>query len=122
MPRPRSENELESLRAQAAALDQKIKDVAARDRARKAAEDHRRWLLAGQVAVQMMQEAPDGDVFRQIMRALDRHVKSASDRALFGLPSTSAPNGKGPDAAKPGASNEPKPSARAPKPGTSSGD
>jgi hypothetical protein len=122
MPRPRSENELESLRAQAAALDQKIKDIAARDRARKAAEDHRRWLLAGQVAVQMMQEAPDGDVFTQIMRALDRHLKSASDRALFGLAAASATNGKGADGAKPGASNEPKPSVRAAKPGTGSGD
>lgn len=94
MARPKSGNELESLRAQAAALEQKIKEVAAREKAKKAADDHRRWLLAGQAAVQMMQETPDGAFFRALMDRLDRHARSASDRALFGLPAPSAADGK----------------------------
>jgi hypothetical protein len=92
MPRPRSENELETLRAQAEALERRIKEVAAREKAKKATEDHRRWLLAGQVAVQMMQEKPDGDFFRAMMDLLDRHARTASDRALFGLASVRADN------------------------------
>jgi hypothetical protein len=89
MPRPRSEDELESLKAQAAVLEEKIKEVAAREKARKAAEDHRRWLLAGQVTIQIMQDAPDSEFFRTVMKALDRVAKSTSDRVLFGLPSVS---------------------------------
>jgi hypothetical protein len=87
MPRPRSESELELLEAQREALDRKIKEVAAREKAKKAAEDHRRWLLAGQVAVQHMQGEPDGQFFKTMMGLLDQHARSASDRALFGLTS-----------------------------------
>ena len=93
MPRPRSDNELESLEAQREALEQKIKEVAAREKAKKAAEDHRRWLLAGQVAVQQMQAAPESEFFKVMMRLLDAHARSAADRALFGLPSPKASNG-----------------------------
>jgi hypothetical protein len=86
MPRPKSENELEALRAQAAALEQKIKEVAAREKAKKAAEDHRRWVLAGQVAIQQMQAAANGEFFKTMMGLLNEHARSAADRALFGLP------------------------------------
>jgi hypothetical protein len=97
MPRPRSGTELESLEAQREALERKIKEVAAREKAKKAAEDNRRWQLAGQVAVQQMQAAPDGEFFKVMMRALEQHARSASDRALFGLPSPKAANGAGGD-------------------------
>jgi hypothetical protein len=97
MPRPRSESELELLEAQREALDRKIKEVAAREKAKKAAEDNRRWLLAGQVAVQKMQDEPNGEFFNVMMRALEKHARSAADRALFGLPSPKAVNGAGGD-------------------------
>jgi hypothetical protein len=85
MPRPRSGNELKALEAQREELERKIKEVAAREKARKAAEDHRRWLLAGQVAVQQMQAAPNSDFFKTMMGLLNEHARSASDRGLFGL-------------------------------------
>lgn len=85
MPRPRNENALEALEAQREALDRKIKEVAAREKAKKAAEDHRRWLLAGQVAVQRMQDAPGSDFFNTMMGLLNEHARSAADRSLFGL-------------------------------------
>jgi hypothetical protein len=97
MPRPRLENELESLEAQREALDRKIKEVAAREKAKKAAEEHRRWLLAGQVAVQQMQDAPESDFFKLMMGLLDRHARSAADRALFGLAGQKGRNGAGDD-------------------------
>jgi hypothetical protein len=97
VPRPRSESELELLEAQREALDRKIKEVAAREKAKKAAEDNRRWQLAGQVAVQQMQAAPEGEFFKVMMHALEKHARSASDRALFGLPSPKAANGNGGD-------------------------
>ncbi len=94
MPRLRSGSELASLEAQREALERKIKEVAAREKAKKAAEDHRRWLLAGQAAVEQMQAAPDSEFFRSMLGLLDRHARSAADRALFGLPP-----GKGPKSA-----------------------
>lgn len=87
MPRLKSENKLESLKAQERALQQKIKEVEAHDKAKKARDDHRRWELAGQVAVQQMQTVPDGEFFKTMMDLLDRHARSAADRALFGLTS-----------------------------------
>jgi hypothetical protein len=96
MPRPRSGTELESLEAQRETLERKIKEVAAREKAKKAAEDHRRWLLAGQAAVQRMQAAPDSEFFKTMMGLLNEHARSASDRSLFGL-SSKAPNGAGGD-------------------------
>jgi len=96
MPRPRADTELESLEAQREALDRKIKEVAAREKARKAAEDHRRWLLAGQAAVQHMQAVPDSEFFKTMMSLLNEHARSASDRSLFGLRSKPS-NGNGSD-------------------------
>ena len=102
MPRPRSANELEALQAQRDALERKIKEVAAREKAKKAAEDHRRWILAGQAAVQHMQAAPGSEFFNTMMRLLNEHARSASDRSLFGL-STKTTNGKGGADDEPGA-------------------
>jgi hypothetical protein len=99
MPRPRLASELESLEAQRETLDRKIKEVAAREKARKAAEDHRRWLLAGQAAVQRMQADPNGEFFKTMMNLLDEHARSSADRKLFGL-SLKASNG-GDDADSP---------------------
>jgi hypothetical protein len=98
MPRPRSGTELESLEAQREALERKIKEVAAREKAKKAAEDHRRWLLAGQATVQHMQAAPDSEFFKTMMGLLNEHVRSASDRSLFGLTAKTS-NGSGGDRA-----------------------
>lgn len=91
MPRLKSGSELDSLRAQAAALEQKIKEVAAREKAKKAAEDHRRWQIAGQVAVQEMMNAPEGETARRLRALLDKHARSAADRALFGLKTAVTP-------------------------------
>jgi hypothetical protein len=89
---------LESLEAQREALERKIKDVTAREKARKAAEDHRRWLLAGQASVQRMQAAPDSEFFKTMMSLLNEHARSAADRALFGLPALKNGNGTGDEA------------------------
>jgi hypothetical protein len=106
MPRPKSGTELESLEAQREALDRKIKEVEAREKARKAAEDSRRWILAGQVAVQRMQAMPSSEFFKTMMSLLNEHARSASDRALFGL-SPKPSSGKGGD------DHEPSPLPRA---------
>jgi hypothetical protein len=97
MPRPRSGTELESLEAQREALERKIKEVAAREKAKKAAEDHRRWLLAGQVAVEQMQAAPESEFFKTMMGLLNEHARSASDRTLFGLSSKASNGASGDD-------------------------
>jgi hypothetical protein len=96
MPRPKFGEELQSLEAQREALDRKIKEVAARDRARRAQSDTRRWILAGQAAVQQMQADPGGQFFKTMMGLLNEHARSASDRGLFGL-SSKASNGAGGD-------------------------
>ncbi len=84
MPRLRSESELEALRAKAVALDQKIRKVAARARAKREEEDHRRYLLVGQAALEHM---TDDSAFAATMMALiDRQARSVPDRALFELP------------------------------------
>ena len=86
MPRRSSESELEALRTQAAALDRKIKDVAARDRAKRAAEDVRRNLLAGAAALEHMAAEPEGTFAATLLSLINGKIRSASDRALFGLP------------------------------------
>jgi hypothetical protein len=98
MPRPRSEAEVEHYEAELATVTKKLEEARARFKARKAAEDHRRLLLAGQVAVQQMQAAPDGEFFRTMMGLLDRHTRSAGDRALFGLPALKNGHDNGDDA------------------------
>jgi|HubBroStandDraft_3_1064219.scaffolds.fasta_scaffold00850_5 hypothetical protein len=85
MPRQKSGTELESLRAQEQALQKRIREAEARDKANKARDDSRRWQLAGQVAVQKMQASPEGEFFKAMMDGLNEHARSASDRALFGL-------------------------------------
>jgi hypothetical protein len=90
MPRPRTDGLLDRLRAEADALAVRIKQEEERDKARKAREDVRRWQLAGQVAIEQMQAAPEGEFFRTMLSLLDRHVRAAGDRALFGLPADKA--------------------------------
>jgi hypothetical protein len=97
MPRPKFGEELQSLEAQREALDRRIKEVAAREKAKKAAEDSRRWILAGQVAVQQMQVAPESEFFKTMMSLLNEHARSASDRGLFGLSSKASNSGGGDD-------------------------
>jgi len=93
MPRPRSDNEVEHYEAELAATTKKLEEAKARAKARKAADDHRRFELAGQVAVQQMQGAPDSEFFKTMMARLDLLAVSAADRALFGLPARKAANG-----------------------------
>jgi len=97
VPRPRSDDEVEQIETQLAGLNKRLEEAKARSKARKAAEDHRRWLLAGQVAVQQMQAAPSGEFFKTIMGLLDNHARSAADRALFGLLPLKGSNGDGGD-------------------------
>lgn len=96
MPRPKSESELELLEAQREALERKIREVTAREKARRAQEDHRRWQLAGQCAVREMLAKPDSDFFRVMMSLLDATARSASDRALFGLPTLKGTDSQSP--------------------------
>lgn len=85
MPRPRQNELLERLRSEYGALGERIKQEEGREKARNAADDHRRWQLVGQVVVQKMQAAPGSDFFNTIMGYLDSSIRSASDRKLFGL-------------------------------------
>jgi hypothetical protein len=95
MPRLRSENVLETLEAQREALELKIKKVAAYEKTKKAAEDNRRWQLAGKAAVEHMQADPSGSFCKTMMSLLDHHARSASDRKLFGLRSKASNGGNG---------------------------
>jgi hypothetical protein len=83
MPRRRSESELEALRAKAIALDQKIKEVAARERTKRDEADHRRQVLAGQAALEHM--GVDQAFAAIMMPLIDRRARAAADRALFDL-------------------------------------
>jgi hypothetical protein len=85
MSRPRSGNELESLRAQAAAIEQKIREATARDRAKREADDRRRNLLAGQAALDRMKAEPHSPFAATLLGLIDGSVRSGGDRALFGL-------------------------------------
>jgi hypothetical protein len=84
MPRRRSENELEALRAQAIALDQKIREAAARDRAKRDEAEHRRQVLVGQAALEQMEA--DSSFAATMLPLIDRRARAAADRALFDLP------------------------------------
>lgn len=95
MPRPRSDSEVEHYEAELAAVSKKLEEARARFKARKAADDHRRWQLAGQAAVQQMQAAPDSQFFKTMTGLLNEHARSAADRALFGLPALKNGNGSG---------------------------
>ena len=89
----RDSNEVEHYEAELAASTKRLEEARARAKARKAAEDTQRWKLAGQCAVDLMQAEPDSPFFKKMLEALDRHVRSASDRTLFGLPAKAAANG-----------------------------
>lgn len=88
MPRHRSENELEALRAQAVALEKKIKETEARDRAKRNAEDQRRRQIAGTVALEHMAAEPQSAFAATLLGLINGCARSATDRALFNLPST----------------------------------
>jgi len=85
MPRIKTGHELELLRAQALELDKKIKEVAARERARQAANDHRRRLLAGEAALEYMTAQPQSPFAETLLGLLNRRARTAADRALFNL-------------------------------------
>ena len=84
MPRRRPENELEALRAKAIALDQKIRQAAARDRAKRDEADHRRQILVGQAVLEQMEA--DSSFAATMLPLIDRRARAAADRALFDLP------------------------------------
>jgi hypothetical protein len=86
MPRQRSEDKLEALRARAVELDKKIKEAAAHDRAKRAAEDVRRRLLVGTAALEHMAAAPESPFAATLLGLINDRVRSAADRALFNLP------------------------------------
>jgi hypothetical protein len=86
MPRPRSGSELDALKAQQAALEKRIREVAARERARKATQDVRRNLLAGGIALDHMAAEPRSSFAATMLSLLNDAVRSAADRELFNLP------------------------------------
>jgi hypothetical protein len=85
MPRLRSESELEALRAKAVALDQKIREVAARTKAKREEEDHRRCLLAGRAALEHMEAEPECAFAATLLKLINANVRAVADRSLFGL-------------------------------------
>jgi hypothetical protein len=91
MPRPRSDNEVEHYEAELAATTKKLEEARARVKARQARDHHRRCQLAGECALQLMEAEPNGPFSDKMTGALERHARSAADRALFGSPKSSNP-------------------------------
>jgi hypothetical protein len=85
MPRQRSENRLEWLRQQALALDAQIKAETVKERAKRDAEDQRRWLIAGAAALELMAAEPDSAFAATMLSLIDQRARSVADRALFNL-------------------------------------
>ncbi len=85
MPRRRSESELEALRAKAIELDQRIREVAARDRAKREDDDRRRYHLAGRAALEHMATEPESAFAATLLGLINTNVRGAADRSLFGL-------------------------------------
>jgi hypothetical protein len=86
MPRHRSENELEALRAQAIALEKKIRETEARDRAKRNADEQRRRQIAGAAALEHMAAEPQSAFAATVLGLINGRARSAPDRALFNLP------------------------------------
>jgi hypothetical protein len=85
MPRRRSGSELDALHAQAAALHEKIRTLAARNRARQLANDKRRCLLAGEAALEYGAVHGESAFAHQLLQLIESRARSQADRALFGL-------------------------------------
>jgi hypothetical protein len=68
MSRRRLGSELEALQAQALALDKKIKETAARERAKREAEEERRRQIAGAAALDVMASADPEDLATAAIR------------------------------------------------------
>jgi hypothetical protein len=73
------------LQAQAIELDRRIKEVAAKEKAKREADDHRRNLLAGQAALWRMTTEPQSEFAATLLRLIDERARSVADRALFDL-------------------------------------
>jgi hypothetical protein len=86
MPRRQPGSDLEALRAQAIALDAKIKETAARERTKREAEDQRRRQIAGAAALEHMAAELDGPFAATMLSLINGRARSVADRALFNLP------------------------------------
>jgi hypothetical protein len=85
MPRPRAGTELEALQAQEVAIQKKIKEVAAREKAKRELEDSRRQQIAGAAALDHMSADPRSPFAATLLGLVNRRARSAADRALFVL-------------------------------------
>lgn len=85
MARPRSESEAERLRPQLDELQKKLRDVEAREKAKKARDDMRRWILTGQAVLARLEAEPETQFAATAFGLINAHARSAADRALFNL-------------------------------------
>jgi hypothetical protein len=85
MPRPRSESEAERLRTQLDELQKRLRDVEAREKAKKARDDMRRWVLTGQAVLARLEAEPETQFAATAFGLINAHARSAADRALFNL-------------------------------------
>lgn len=85
MSRLRSAKELERLHAQALALTARIREVAARDKTKRDADEHRRRLIAGAAGLNHMAAEPDSEFASKLLGLINAHARSKSDRGLFKL-------------------------------------
>jgi len=74
------------LQAQAIELDRRIKEVAAKEKAKREADDHRRNLLVGQAALWRMTTEPQSEFAATLLLLINERARSVADRALFNLP------------------------------------
>lgn len=85
MPRPPTDGLLDRLRAEAEALAERIKQEEAREKAKKARDDMRRWILTGQAVLARLEAEPETQFAATAFGLINAHARSAADRALFNL-------------------------------------
>lgn len=83
MPRPKAVDQIEALRRQREAIDQKLKAAEARQREKERADDQHRKLFAGTVALDHMAAHPASAFATTMRELLSRHATRAADKVVF---------------------------------------
>lgn len=85
MRRSKSET-LNDLRSRKIELENKIKDLAAQERAASAQREVRKKMVVGAVALDHWGSAPESSFAATLLGLLNENVRGSADRALFNLP------------------------------------
>ena len=91
MARQKIAGQVETLRRQQTEITAKLKEAENRDKESKKALKEQRYMIAGAVALALVEENPKGEFAAAFRSGLAAMVKKSADRALFDLP---PPEGK----------------------------